>query len=151
MKKIIDDVRRDAFEKLKSADDHEAGLLIDAALLTIAIAKVARREGFLYLEPFIEDLPEQLQRPLLLLIDAWSFKEIAEIVTNDYWSGDPQGIQAMISYIYICGIHCIYKEYKPDALRNVLETLFPLNWRQEYRTRCEKMEITEILPKYGSI
>lgn len=148
---ILNDVRQDAFEKLRFADDEDAGLLIDAALYIIALAKPARAEGLLYLEYLIEDLPEHLQHLILMVIDAWPFEEIAEIATNDYWSRDPQGIQAMVSYMYICGTHYIWKGYSPDALKNALETLFPLKWRQEYRERCEKMEITEILPKYGSI
>lgn len=148
---ILNDVRQDAFKKLRSADEEEAGLLIDAALYIIALAKSAREEGHLYLCCFIEDLPENLQRPIEMIIDACPFEEMAEIATNDYWSRDPLGIQAMISYIYICGAHYIRKGYSPDAVKDALETLFPLNWRQEYRERCEKMEITKILPKYGSI
>lgn len=148
---ILNDVRQDAYKKLRFADDTEAGLLIDAALYIIALAKTARKEGFLYLASLIEDLPEQLQRPILMVIDAWPFEEIAEFTTNDYWSRDPQGIQAMVFYIYICGANFIRKGYSPDAVKDALETLFPLNWRQEYRERCEKMEITEILPKYGSV
>lgn len=148
---ILNDVRQDAFEKLRSADDEEAGLLTDAALYIIALAKTAREEGVLYLDFLIEDLPEHLQPLIQMLVDAWTFEEIAEISTNDYWSRDPQGIQAMVSYIYIFGVNYIRKGYSPDAVKDALETLFPLNWRQGYRERCEKMEITEILPKYGSV
>lgn len=146
---ILYDIRQDAYKKLRFADDKEAGLLIDAALYIIALAKPVRENGLLYLVYFIEDLPEHLQRPITMLADGWLFEEIAEIAANDYWIRDPQGIQAMISYIYICGTNYILKGYSPEAVKNALETLFPLNWRLEYRKRCEKMEITEIFPKYG--
>lgn len=138
---ILNDVRQDAFEKLRFADDDEAGLLIDAALYIIALAKTVREEGILYLEYFIEDLPEQLQRPILMIVDAWTFEKIAEIATNDYWSRDPQGVHAMVSYIYICGTNYIQKGESPDAVKYMLEPLFPLNWRQEYRERCEKWRL----------
>lgn len=148
---ILNDVRQDAFEKLRFADDEEAGLLIDAALYIIALAKPVREEGILYLEYFIEDLPELLQHLIRMIVDYYAPEEFAEIATNDYWGRDPQGIQAMISYIYIRGARYLQEGYSPDALKKALETLFPLNWRQEYREKCEKMEITDILPKYGSI
>ena len=86
-----------------------------------------------------------------MVADCYPYEEFVEIATNDYWSRDPQGIQAMASYIYICGALYIRKGYSPDALKDALETLFPLKWRQEYRERCEKMELTKILPKYESI
>ena len=148
---ILNDIRQDAYKKIKFANEEESGLLIDAALYIITLAKLARKEGLLYLEYFIEYLPEHLQTPIQMIVDAWPFEEIAEIATNDYWSRDPQGIQAMISYIYIRGANYIQKGYSPDAIKNELETLFPLNWRQEYREKCKKMKITEIFPKYASI
>lgn len=148
---ILNEVRQDAFEKIRFADDEDAGLLIDAALYIIALAKPVREEGILYLEYFIEDLPELLQHLIRMVVDYYAPEEFAEIATNDYWGRDPQGIQAMISYIYIRGARYLQEGYSPDALKKALETLFPLNWRQEYREKCEKMEITDILPKYGSI
>ena len=123
---ILNDVRQDAFKKLKSACDADASFLM-------------------------EDLPEPLRIPIQMVADCYLYVEIVEIATNDYWSRDPQGIQAMVSYIYICGALYIREGYSPDALKDALETLFPLNWRQEYREKCEKMEITKILPKYESI
>lgn len=148
---ILNDVKQDAFKKLKSADDADARFLIDAALYILALAQTARRHGLLCLDILIEDLPEPLRIPIQMVADCYPYEEIVEIATNDYWSRDPQGIQAMVSYIYICGALYIRKGYSPDALKDALETLFPLNWRQEYRERCEKMELTKILPKYESI
>ena len=148
---ILNDVRQDAFKKLKSACDADASFLIDAALYILALAQTARSHGLLCLDILIEDLPEPLQIPIQMVADCYPYGEIVEIATNDYWSRGPQGIQAMVSYIYICGALYIREGYSPDALKDALETLFPLNWRQEYRERCEKMELTKILPKYESI
>ena len=140
---ILNDVKLDAFKKIKSADD--------AVLYILALAQTTRRHGLLCLDILIEDLPEPLRIPIQMVADCCPYGEIVEIATNDYWSRDPQGIQAMVFYIYICGALYIRKGYSPDALKDALETLFPLNWRQEYRERCEKMELTKILPKYESI
>ena len=148
---ILNDVRQDAFKKIKSAGDADASFLIDAALYILALAQTARRHGLLCLDILIEDLPEPLRIPIQMVADCYPYEEFVEIATNDYWSRDPQGIQAMASYIYICGALYIRKGYSPDALKDALETLFPLNWRQEYRERCEKMELTKIPPKYESI
>ena len=148
---ILNDVRQDAFKKLKSADDADASFLIDAALYILALVHSTRRHGLLCLDILMEDLPEPLRIPIQMVADCYLYGEIVEIATNDYWSRDPQGIQAMVTYIYICGALYIREGYSPDALKDALETLFPLNWRQEYRERCEKMELTKILPKYESI
>lgn len=47
------------------------------------------------MELFIEDLPELLQLPIELIVDAYSPKKVVEFATNDYWTRDPQGIQAI--------------------------------------------------------
>lgn len=150
MKKILYDVRQDAIQKLKAADNEDFCLLIDAALYIKALSKISRREGHLYLEYFLEDLPEQLRFPIYCIVDACPSKEIAELATNDYWTRDPKGIQAMIFYIYIRGSLYIQKGYNPDAIKEYLGTLFPLNRRQEYYKKWEETEITDIFPKYDT-
>ena len=97
MKKILYDVRQDAIKKLKTAKDEDSCRLIDAALYINALSKLIRKEGLPGLELFIEDLPELLQLPIELIVDAYSPKKVVEFATNDYWSRDPLGIQAMIS------------------------------------------------------
>lgn len=150
MKKILYDVRQDAIKKLKTAKDEDSCLLIDAALYINALSKLFRKEGLLALECFTEDLPEQLRLPIYWIVDVCSPKEVAEFATNDYWTRDPQGIQAMISYIYIRGTLFIQKGCNPNAIKEYLGTLFPLNWREEYYEKWEKTEITDILPRYDA-
>ena len=36
-----------------------------------------------------------LQLPIELIVDAYSPKKVVEFATNDYWTRDPQGIQAI--------------------------------------------------------
>lgn len=93
MKKILYDVRQDAIKKLKTAKDEDSCRLIDAALYINALSKLIRKEGLPGLELFIEDLPELLQLPIELIVDAP--KKVVEFATNDYWTRDPQGIQAI--------------------------------------------------------
>ena len=68
---ILNDVRQDAFKKLKSADDADASFLIDAALYILALVHSTRRHGLLCLDILMEDLPEPLRIPIQMVADCY--------------------------------------------------------------------------------
>lgn len=150
---ILDDIRRDAIEKIKTADIEDSQLLIDSAIDIVAASMFARREGMLPLELIVESFSSDFFKlPLLLLVDATPSECIVEIMSNEYWIRDPQGVQAMIAYFYIRGALYIQNGYNPKYIKDdFLKSLVPLNWRQKYQESMEKAAFHEKIDEWEKI
>lgn len=103
MEKILDDVRRDAIEKLKAADTTEnIHILADAVIYIYSLAKTNQLYGCSAVEQAVKDSPSGFFRFICtFLSDPYDSDDAITLVTNEYWSRNPQGVQAMAEYIYI--------------------------------------------------
>lgn len=102
MEKILDDVRRDAIEKLKTADTEDLHLLTDAVIYVYSLAKTNQFYGHSAVEQAVKDSPSEFFRFICtFLSEPFESDDAITLVTNEYWSRNPQGVQAMIAYIYI--------------------------------------------------
>lgn len=152
MEASLDDMRRDAIEKLKTANNEDSQLLIDSAIHILTLSMFAREEGLLPLEFVIQNFSSDfLKLPILLIVDAFPPEEIIEITSNEYWTRDPQGVQAMIAYFYIRGTLYIQEGCNPKLLKDILKTLIPLNWRQKYQESWEKAAFNETIDEWQKI
>ena len=72
----------------------------------------------------------------MLVVDAYPSEEIVELGANAYWEDNPQGIQAMVYYIYLRGVLDMQVGESP---KKVLETLLGIlppdpHWQIEEQT-----------------
>ncbi len=114
MYKILDDVRKDAIQKCKPTGEEDNKILVDAAVLILELTIYACDEGLLALEEKTGKMTvnDFLKRIIMLVVDGTDPKLVAEIGSNEYWARNPQGIQAMVLYIYLWGTGCIqYGDY----------------------------------------
>lgn len=142
MEVILDDMRRNAIEKLKTANNEDTRLLIDSAIHILTLSALARKEGLIALELSVQNFSSDFfNLPILLVAEAAPPEEIIEITTNEYWTRDPQGVQAMIAYFYIRGMLYLQQGKRPEYIKECLKSLIPLDWRQNYQERCEELKI----------
>ena len=152
MEKILDDIRRDAITKLKLVETNQQPLLINAALTIITLSNTARREGLLALEEALkENESDFLTLTALLIIDGTDPELVIEIAANEYWTKEPQGIEAMIAYFYLRGMISIQSGENPQILEKLLLSLIPLAWRQEYQKQLETAKEKSKLPHLNEI
>lgn len=106
---MLDDVRKDAIQKCKPTGEEDNKILVDAAVLILEFAIIARYEGLLGMEEKAEKMEGDgfLKRILMLVVDGTAPELVVEIGSNEYWARNPKGIQAMVLYIYLWGTCCI--------------------------------------------
>ena len=142
MNHLLDDVRRDAIEKLRLTKDADFRLLLDTVFRILSLQKSVRRDGLLMIESSLQDIrSEFLKHPFLLIEDAVDPEDIIEITTNEYWITNPQGSHAMIAYICIRGALYIQSGKDINGLQELLRSLLPPMQRQEYQERLNADEI----------
>lgn len=109
MYKILDDVRRDAIQKCRPTGEEDNKILADAAALILKLSIHAHCEGLLALEEQVSKrtVDDFLRGIIMRVVDGNDPRLIAEIGSNGYWTRNPQGIQAMVLYIYLWGTCCI--------------------------------------------
>ncbi len=140
MNELLYDVRRDAIRKFHEAEEKDCKPLIEAIKRVVEMSNIARKEGLLALEDIIvEGGMECTENFLFLLSD---FKNgldyIYEIASNEYWTRNLQGVQAMIFYIYFRGAVSIFMGENPriiDAMNiSLLPEEYPRNedWLNDY-------------------
>lgn len=138
MKKILDDIRRDAIAKLNLSKSQDPSPLLDAALTTITLSTIARREGLLTLEEFIKNTESEFLKLIAaLIIDGTDPDLVIEIAANEYWTNEPKGIQAMITYFYLRGFLHIQSGGTNQLLEKLLLSLIPSPWHTEYQKRLK--------------
>ena len=107
MKRILNDVYRDALAKLKESTE-DCTLLTDAAVDIVMISRIARREGLLCLEELVEDYESAFVKWLArLVVDGTEPELLSEMAVNEYWMRASEGALAMADYIYIRGMLCV--------------------------------------------
>ncbi len=139
MKKILDDIRRDAILKLKLSEDKDQNLLIHAALNLLTLSTIARREGLLSLEKIIEYTESEFLKLIAtLIIDGTEPNLVIEIAANEYWTNEPEGVQAMIAYFNLRGMIAIQSGENNQILKELLQSLIPFHWRTTYKKQLEE-------------
>ena len=125
MEKILDDVWRDALEKLRGEKDGMRDLE-DAINTVLHLSRRARCLGLLSLEEEVADARSgYLKNVIMLAVDAREPEEIAEFGTNAYWEEDPQGVQAMVDYIYLRGALDMRVGESPQKTLKLFQDLLP--------------------------
>ena len=125
MKKILDDIRRDAILKLKLSEDKDQNLLIHAALNLLTLSTIARREGLLSLEKIIEYTESEFLKLIAtLIIDGTEPNLVIEIAANEYWTNEPEGVQAMIAYFNLRGMIAIQSGENNQILWDWVDCFF---------------------------
>jgi len=139
MEKILDDVRRDAILKLKTAKG-DLNQLADAGTTVISLYNTARYEGLLALEEKAEEVsPGFLKRLLMLVVYATDPEKIVEIATNEYWINALEDADAMRDYIYIRGVLGIQAGENLNLLEIILQSLMPVQQGQNFDEKAEEI------------
>lgn len=137
MKRILNDVYRDALAKLKESME-DCTLLTDAAVDIIMISRIARREGVLCLEELVEDHESVFVKWLArLVVDGTDSELLFEMVVNEYWMRASEGALAMVDYMYIRGMLFVQEGLNDRILADFLQTLIPQGLRSEYQTKLQ--------------
>ena len=132
MKQMLENVRLDAISKMKSARD-ESCQLADVVSSIMELSYIAQMRGLLALEGEMEKVSSVLLKLLItLVVDGTDPAIIVEITTNEYWVTAPEGVQAMIDYIYIRGMIAIQSGESRRTLEQLLLSLLPSEQRKKY-------------------
>lgn len=148
MKRWLDDVRRDAICKLRE-DKYGRKKLENAVDVIMELCDISRAGGLAVLEETAEEAESDFLKHLILLTaNEVSPKLTAEIATNEYWINEPEGVDAMVDYMYLRGMIGIQKWESKEMLMNVLLSLIPVKQRKEYeKLTCNRKEEQERLHK----
>jgi len=140
MDKMLYDVRKDAIEKLRIASEEDSVLLMDAINRLKAFADLTREAGLLSLDEAVKDVNSAYLKMLALMItDGTDPEDLMEIGTNEYWMQNPQGIHAMIYYVYLRGMLYIQEGVSPHVMEMSFRTLVPKKWHPVYYERFGDM------------
>lgn len=106
--RLMNEVRRDAFEKSQNAEQGEQLFcLIDTML---GLLQSARKEGMLHLEIAVKEIPQEIRfyRDIQLsvedLYNGCYNEDLIEILTNRYWAKHLQGEDALLYYMMILSV-----------------------------------------------
>lgn len=121
---LMNEVRRDAFEKSKNAKQGEQFFcLIDTML---GLLQSARKEGMLHLEMAVKEIPQEIRfyRDIQLsveeLYNGCCNEDLIEILTNRYWAKNLQGEDALFCYMMILSVLKISQGAAPYWLERLL-------------------------------
>lgn len=124
MENILDDMRRDAFAKM-GASKGEKKPLAEAVSVIERLAITGRKKGLPALEGERENLESEFLKLLVAMVaDPASPEFVTEIATNIYWMDEPEGIQAMVDYIYLRGILMVKSGDNPRVVVEHLQSLY---------------------------
>lgn len=142
MEKILDEVRRDAIEKLKTADTEDLHLLTDAAAYACSLTKIEQLYGLSAVKQAVGDSQSEFFRFICKFIsEPFEADDAIQLITNEYWSRNPQGVQAMTAYIYIrAALYISDPEHLlSDGFRYLLQSLLPPgSLRREFKELTER-------------
>ncbi|MEY8336963.1 FliG C-terminal domain-containing protein [Lachnospiraceae bacterium 62-35] len=148
MEKLLDNMRLDAAARLRG-EKKGWEQLEEAAETVMALSGLMRKEGLLALEEAAEGIESDfLKHLILLMVDGVDPKIITEIAANEYWVNMPDGVEAMIDYMYLRGIIGIQMGEDEKILMEILQSLMPREQRKNYQMRMnERKEKQEQLYK----
>ncbi|MCM1233904.1 MAG: hypothetical protein NC489_27680 [Ruminococcus flavefaciens] len=137
MKRILNDVYRDALAKLNESTK-DCMLLTDAAVDIIMLSCIARKEGELCLEELVEYHESAFLKWLVtLVVDGTDSELLSEMAVNEYWMRASEGTLAMVDYMYIRGMLLVQEGLYGRILADFLQTLIPQGIRSEYQEKLQ--------------
>lgn len=141
MNKLLYEIYRDAIEKLRSSTEDEQRILIDTASDVLTLSELVRHDGLLAMEEAVQDWDSKFGKELVhFTVDGTDPDRLLELASNLYWIEDPQGIQAMIDYLYLRGMLLIRAGEQEYLMKETFRTLIPKKWREEYVLKIECIE-----------
>lgn len=151
MERMLDDVRRDAVEKLGHLGEAEKRQLTDAVILVMEFwlnfnSYVGR---FVILSRVEREVEEKVEDELFKWVALEAIYSggdedyCLEKITSEYWMKNPQGIKAMIFCIYIYGIFYT-RTYKTFAeVESKMLLLLPKDCHSLFDEQMEKIRQQE--------
>lgn len=149
MNELLDDVRGDAIGKLHEAKEKDGKPLFGAMQRIIRMSNIACKEGILALDDIILEGGMECAENFLFLLTYFQngLDYIYEIASNEYWTRNLQGIQAMAFYIYFKGIVDIFEGYNPRVTEEMLMSLLPEEYLREEDVYADEWGILHIAYK----
>lgn len=116
--------------------------MTDTAVYIYSLVKTRDLYGLSAMEQAVKDSPSEFFRSVCIFTsDPYDLDDAIELVTNEYWSRDFQGVQAMTAYIYIRAALYISdpEHFFSDGFRYLLQSLLPPgNLRREFEELTER-------------
>jgi len=111
MNELLYDVRRDAIRKFHEEKEKDCTPLIEVMNSVVDVSNIVRKEGVLALEDIILEGEMECTENFLFLLSYFKngLDYIYEIASNEYWTRNLQGVQAMIFYICFRGAVFIFE------------------------------------------
>lgn len=92
-----------------------------------------QKKGLFALEEAVENVSSDfLKKLIMLVVDGTDPAAVVEIATNEYRLNAPEGMQAMMDYMYLRGMLGIQSGENNKMLEEILLSLMPLERRKEY-------------------
>lgn len=130
MNRILYRVRKDAIDKFRISKEEDRQPLFDAARGMMDLSGITRGHKEVLKIVLVEDGPEYLRFLMLLAAEEPDLDALIQRGAAEYWIQKPQGIWAMVFYIYLWGMVMIWKGYHPWSLEEMFEIL--LQEKSEY-------------------
>lgn len=100
------------------------------------LSSVAQKKGLFSLEEAVENVSSEFLKLLVkLIVDGTEPSLVVEIATNEYWINAPEGVHAMMDYMYLRGLLGIQAGENNRTLEEILLSLLPSEERKEYKSR----------------
>lgn len=147
VKELLDDVRKDAIRKSQGKKVTEQ--VYSAIIQLLKLTKVAYKEGLVALEEEMRDdlengtLEPELNNIAILpmgieyIVDGTEDDVLAEMLTTKYWVNNPQGMEALVYYIFIRGMVMIRENLSVYYMETLLTALLPEGCIAEFERRKE--------------
>jgi len=133
---ILYRVKKDAIDKFRISKEEDRQPLFDAAREIIELSDIRRYHGCKEVLKIVlvEDRPEYLKFLMLLAAEEADVDALIQRGAGKYWIQNPQGIWAMVYYVYLWGMVMIWDDYYPPYLEDMFEIWLQEekeNWRRE--------------------
>lgn len=116
MNRILYRVRKDAIDKFRISKEEDRQPLFDAAREMMDLRDITRGHKEVLKIVLVEDGPEYLRFLMLLAAEEPDLDDLIQRGAAEYWIQNPQGIWAMVFYIYLWGMVGIWKGYNPREM-----------------------------------
>lgn len=144
----LKDIRRNVIAMQKHAIPTEADKqLIGRCLFFLTdFAGIVREDVMLAIENEAAGLhrdnkaEELLYKAAMLIADGMTVEYTAEVLSNEYWSGDWKDYEATAAYLCIRGSTAILEGTNPWLLKQMLTSILPAGIRESSIEVCSKME-----------
>lgn len=142
MNNLLNDIRQDAIQKLRSTSNNDIQPLLDTTCHILSLYHSVRKEGLFCLEEALQHSHSELiKHTFMMVANGYAPEDITEIATNEYWTMNPEGIQAMIAYFYIRSALYIQSGESMEVLREIMYSLIPSDQRRQYQDGIKEYEL----------